>query len=118
MKTNTGDNSIYEDYTTSGTAVLIVDSSADPSTCPALWTIGSYQRFTMVPVLRFSVHGQSSERNSLTPEEVAILTENIRQDEFEPEDQMLAESGVLDRLLEEAIDKPPIIDWKRHLDEL
>ncbi len=34
------------------------------------------------------------------------------------EDEALVESGVLDRLLDEATSKEPVSDWKKHLDEL
>ena len=56
--------------------------------------------------------------SQLNDTERAILEFNRGGYEVEPEDNVLIESGILDDLLTEIKQKPPIEDWERYLDEL
>jgi hypothetical protein len=54
----------------------------------------------------------------LTPEELELYLYNLQHQEHEVEDEFLAESGILDKLLSDAMSQPPIDEWEQHLDDL
>ena len=54
----------------------------------------------------------------LTSAEMDLYLYNLQHHEEEPEDEILAESGVLSQLLAQAMREPPSDNWERHLDEL
>lgn len=47
-----------------------------------------------------------------------ILVDNLLNHEEEPEDAILVASGVLQRLVDRALQEPPSPDWERELEEL
>ncbi len=51
-------------------------------------------------------------------DKIELILDNLMHREAEPEDALLAASGVLDRLLEEAKDSAPSEDWIKELDAI
>jgi len=47
-----------------------------------------------------------------------LIEDNLLNREEEPEDSILVASGLLPRLLAQARQEPPSLDWERELDEL
>jgi hypothetical protein len=50
--------------------------------------------------------------------QIELIIDNLLNREEEPEDAILAASGVLKQLIAQARQEPPSADWERELDEL
>jgi len=50
--------------------------------------------------------------------QIELIIDNLLNREEEPEDAILAASGVLKQLITQARQEPPSADWERELDEL
>lgn len=53
-----------------------------------------------------------------TFEQMELILDNLLNREGEPEDAVLAASGVLEELIERTRQEPTTTDWERRLDEL
>lgn len=49
---------------------------------------------------------------------IQLVLDNLMDRSLEPEDAILAASGILGKLVKEALATPPSGDWERELDEL
>lgn len=72
---------------------------------------------------RFPVLYQDNEPKAVVVDmasfdKIELILDNLMHREAEPEDALLAASGVLDRLLDEAKESAPSEDWVKELDAL
>lgn len=107
-ESNSGQDIIYLDHSSSGAAGALTQSSADP--------------ISLMNRVRNSLFFNTSDPLALpldlTPDEVKLYLYNMQHYGEEPEDIILANSDILLRLLEQAKQEPPSNDWERELDEL
>ena len=123
-QSNSGQDIVYRDYSTTEVAMGIYESSASPDTQIASF-ITKFIRRLRPPTVLVRVQTQivteapnSGDWDSLTPDERALYMYNAQNPGSELEDDFLVSSGVLDELLDDAMNQSPTEDWERHLDEL
>ena len=80
--------------------------------------IDTKQNQDLVPLPMPQMETQFDVLRSLTLEETELVMDNLLNREEEPEDAILVASGVLQRLVDRALQEPPSPAWERELDEL
>jgi len=121
LKSNSGRDVVFRDFSTSGTAEISFDSSVMPSSRVGFsWNRVIFNRqFIINPIVENPrIEFVKSDLNDLSDAERIIYLENIKNNAEEPEDELLAKSDLLPRLISREINEPPLENWERYLEEL
>ena len=119
-RTNSGQNVVYQDFSTSSIAEPLVASTVVP------FSLVGFRQNSIFPK-RMYVQASPTEEveieavldlDRLSPDERELYLYNLKQSGEEPEDVIIAKSAVPQKLLQQAMEEPPIDEWEQHLDRL